>query len=145
MTDLWQAYFEEPDREVRAARLDGEAIADPTKASSIETELARFLANMLEYDYQPFQKILKRKARELLEFCQGDVDGLWEVLEGKARDTRWLHWVISNNASIYSVIPQIKDAYSRHLEQQRKRAIANTTAGRQSRYIGTKYADYIWA
>ena|GEM_PF-2549781 len=134
MTDaMWNECFGGT-REERAARLDGEAVADPTKASSAEVELARFLANMLEYDYKSFQKILKLKARELLQYCRGDIDGLWEVLEGKAQDMRWLQWVISEDVSIYGVIPQIKGAYSRHMEQQRKHAVANTAAGRKARY-----------
>jgi len=118
-----------------AARMDAAAMADPTKYSSQEDKLARFLANWLDYDYRSYHHRLKKKARELLEHSKGDVDGMWEMVEAKARDGQFAAWVTEKDVNIYAVTNILKDAYSRRLMRERKRAASGTTAGRVAKYV----------
>ena len=139
---LWQELFAD-DRETRAAKLDGEALADPTKPCSMTVELARFMAIMLEYDYGVYRPELLRTVRWLIEKCAGDVGGLRAVLEAKARDARWLAWATGEDVSIYAVRRMLADAYARRLKQGRERQFANTTEGRRARYASGRYAEFI--
>jgi len=144
MTDLWAAYFEEPDREVRADLLaqfdqaDAAAVADPMESSSAEVELAKLLQNMLGYDHD-----LTKHARWLLEKCGGDYRGLRATLTAKAMDHDWLAWVWDNDVRIWAVRSMLVEAYEHREAREDKQRREATPEYRREKYAGGKYRDLI--
>lgn len=127
----------------RAARMDGEAVADPTKPGSEVEELARFMAVMLEYDWEVYQAELLRAVRWLLQKSGVGVDSLRATLEAKARDANWLAWAVREDVNVYAVRRMLLDAHARRVHIERKRRHRASPAGRRERYAGGKYAAYI--
>ena len=68
----WEEWFGLIDHEARATLLDGEAMADPTKASAAEAEIGKLLCDLL--GHRPHQ--LTKSSRWLLGACGHDKDGL---------------------------------------------------------------------
>jgi len=143
MMDDFERYFGLGNREERAARLDGEAMADPTKDCSETERLARFMSVMLEYDWEASRTELLRAVRWLLQKPGMDVEGLRATLEAKAKDADWLAWAIGKDVNLYAVRKMILDSHARRIQIERGRRRANTTEARRQRYAGGKFAEYI--
>jgi len=136
--DEFGKYFGPGNREERAARLDGEATADPTKASSAEHDLASKLQDIMRCEYD-----VSRHVRWLLEQCGGDVDGLASLLVAKANDFGFLSWVWDNEANIYQVRAMLKADYDVQQGRQQRQEKISTAEYRHEKYAGGKYAAFI--
>lgn len=125
--ELWNALTPA----VLALQQDGEAMADPTKASHGEVELGKLLADMLGYDSpdDPMQ------ARRLLTACGNDYDGLRKLVVAM-RSRGDLEWVRARHANVYQVRACITKAYHREMRAEQERARLDTTEGRRARYAG---------
>ena len=152
MTDEFEKYFGKGNRDERAlvlsakdraARLDGEALADPTRHCSKTEKLARFMAVMLEYDWEVYRAELLRTVRWLLQKPNMDMEELRATLEAKARDVDWLAWAVGEDVNLYAVRKMLLDSHARRIEIERGRRLANTTEARRKRYAGGKFAAYI--
>lgn len=130
MTDDFEQHFGPGTREERAARLDGEAVADPTKHSSAEVELAKLLADTLGYGYS-----LVKHTRWLLTECGGDYDGLRKTIVAMGHDAGWLSWVYDNSVGIWPVRAMIVEKYKHDAAREKKRRFVDSTEGRRARYV----------
>jgi len=130
MADEFEKYFGSGTREERAARLDGEAMADNTKLSNDETELAELLADIL--GHQPAEPVVH--ARWLLGKCRGDYRGLRKLITARRIDGE-LEWVTLKRANAYSLRHWLAEEYATERQDEEKRQRANTSEGRRDRYV----------
>jgi len=130
MTDEFEAYFGPGTREERAARLDGEAVSDPTKFSNAETELSELLADIL--GYRPVNP--SQHARWLLGKCYGDYDGLRKLITA-LRIEGELEWVQLKRKNAYSLRSVLAEEYAKERQADEKRQKMNSSDGRRARYV----------
>lgn len=125
---LWEEYFTDS-REDRARRLDNAAMADPTKFSSAETEMAELLADVL--GHTPNDP--GWHARWLLTKCSGDYDGLRRLITA-LRMQGDLDWVQLKRRNVYSLRSWLAEEYTKEQQAEEQRLAAKTSEGRIARY-----------
>jgi len=128
MTDLFDELFG-LSRDERAAWLDGQAVADPTKPSSQETALCGLLTDILGY----VPKRCAFRARKLLVECGNDYRGLRRMIvalriEGK------LDWVQRDGYNEYGLCSWLAAEHNRQKQAEEQRAWLETTGGRKAKY-----------
>ena len=131
--DEFERYFGPGTREeraARAARLDGEAMADNAKFSNAETELAELLTDVL--GHQPAAP--GQHARWLLHKCLGDYRGLRKLITAR-RIGGELEWVQLKRKNAYSLRSWLAEEYVKEQQGEEKRRRANTSEGRRARYV----------
>jgi len=130
MTDaLWEDWFGGRQKE-RAARLDGEAVSNPTKHSANEVAMAELLADVL--GHQPAEPGMH--ARWLLGKCQGDYDGLRKLITALRIDGE-LEWVRLKRKNAYGLRHWLAEEYAEAQQAEEQWSEAHTTAGRRAKYV----------
>ena len=129
MKDEFEKYFGSGTREQRAARMDGEAVANPTKYSADEQALGDLLTDIL--GHRPVKP--GQHARWLLHECGGNYDGLRRLITTK-RLQGDLDWVQGKGKNVYSLRSVLAEEYQRERQAEKQRQFENSSAGRLARY-----------